>query len=410
MTQSHSSLLGGTMIIAGTAIGAGMLANPTATSGLWFLGSIIMLIYVWTCMSLSGLLLLEANQYYPEGSSFHTLVKDLLGPYWNFICGFAVVFVLYSLTYAYIFVGGGLTQKSLHLLQIPISRPISASTFLIILACCVSASTHWVGRFSVVLIAAMMITFLLASSGLLAQVKISTLLNQPDTAVYWHYGWLALPVCLASFGFHGNVPGLFAYYRGNTKAVATSIVAGSGLALIVYIIWQLAVQGNLPRNEFAPVLAADGDVTVLLNALNTHINTQGLSTLLDSFAFLAIISSFLGVTLGLFDYIRDLFGFSNTLKGRISAAVITFMPPWLAYLWMPNGFIKVMGYIGLMAAIWAVIIPAMLAFKSRQRFAYTDAFVVPGGKFTLGFVIFFALLVLGAQLLLLANLLPTFKG
>ena len=48
MTQKkHPSLLGGAMIIAGTAIGAGMLANPTSTAGVWFIGSILALIYTW---------------------------------------------------------------------------------------------------------------------------------------------------------------------------------------------------------------------------------------------------------------------------------------------------------------------------------------------------------------------------
>lgn len=40
------SLLGGSMIIAGTAIGAGMLANPTAMSGIWFLGSVILFLII----------------------------------------------------------------------------------------------------------------------------------------------------------------------------------------------------------------------------------------------------------------------------------------------------------------------------------------------------------------------------
>ena len=38
MTTKPPTLLGGAMIIAGTIIGAGMLANPTATSGVWFIG------------------------------------------------------------------------------------------------------------------------------------------------------------------------------------------------------------------------------------------------------------------------------------------------------------------------------------------------------------------------------------
>lgn len=36
-TKKLPSLFGGAMIITGTAIGAGMLANPTSTAGVWFI-------------------------------------------------------------------------------------------------------------------------------------------------------------------------------------------------------------------------------------------------------------------------------------------------------------------------------------------------------------------------------------
>lgn len=85
------------MIIAGGTIGAGMLANPTSTAGVWFVGSIIVLIYTWFCMTTSGLMLLEeANLHYPSGAGFDTVVKkDLLGRGWNIINGLSVAFVLY---------------------------------------------------------------------------------------------------------------------------------------------------------------------------------------------------------------------------------------------------------------------------------------------------------------------------
>ena len=95
MSVKTPSLFGGAMIIAGTVIGAGMLANPTATSGVWFTGSLIVLLYTWFSMLSSGLMILEVNTHYPHGASFDTMVKDLLGPTWNVINGIAVAFVLY---------------------------------------------------------------------------------------------------------------------------------------------------------------------------------------------------------------------------------------------------------------------------------------------------------------------------
>ena len=341
---------GGMMIIAGTAIGAGMLANPTATSGVWFVGSIAILVYVWLCMYLSGLMLLEATLHFPRGASFHSVVNGLLGPVWSLITGVAVTFVLYSLTYAYIFVGGGLTQNSLLTMAgwftsqpMEFSRELSSVVFLLILATAVWVSTKAVDRFSTLLIGGMLVSFFLSTGSLLNSVTADVLLDVSVSGEqsYWRYAWAALPVCLASFGFHGNVPGLVSYYNMQARPVARSILWGSLLALAMYLLWQLVVQGNLPRAEFAPVIRADGDVTALLAALNNYVSTDTVARFLNAFAFMAIASSFLGVTLGLFDYLRDLFAFADTPYGRFKTAAVTFLPPLLACLLFPTGFVKV---------------------------------------------------------------------
>lgn len=410
--------LGGIMIIAGTAIGAGMLANPTATSGVWFLGFVVILLYVWLCMYLSGLMLLEATLHFPQGASFHTVVRGLLGPAWSVITGLAVAFVLYSLTYAYIYVGGGLTQNSLvtmgsWLTEQPllISRELSSVVFLLVLATSVWISTKVVDRFATLLIGGMLISFFLSTGSLLQSVTPAVLFDSQATGEqnYWRYAWAALPVCLASFGFHGNVPSLVSYYNKQAKPVARSILWGSLLALGIYLLWQLAVQGNLPRAEFAPVIKADGDVAALLVALAQYVTTDAVARFLNAFAFMAIASSFLGVTLGLFDYLRDLFGFTDTAIGRLKTAVVTFLPPLVACLLFPTGFVRVMGYVGLMAAIWAALVPALLVRAARKRFANAE-YQVAGGAWLIGFVIVFAVTVFIVQIILLMGWLPLFSS
>ncbi len=409
---------GGIMIIAGTAIGAGMLANPTATSGVWFIGSVAILLYVWLCMYLSGLMLLEATLHFPQGASFHTVVRGLLGPTWSVITGLAVAFVLYSLTYAYIFVGGGLTQNSLLNLAswlteqpLQISRELSSVVFLLVLATSVWISTKVVDRFATLLMSGMLISFFLSTGSLLQSVTLGVVLDNQLAGEnsYWRYAWAALPVCLASFGFHGNVPSLVSYYNKQAKPVARSILWGSLLALGIYLLWQLAVQGNLPRAEFAPVIAADGDVTALLAALAPYVTTDSVARFLNAFAFMAIASSFLGVTLGLFDYLRDLFGFTDTVNGRLKTAAVTFLPPLFACLLFPTGFVKVMGYVGLMAAIWAALVPALLVRAARKRFA-NATYQVRGGAWLIGFVMIFAVTVFTVQIVLLLGWLPLFSA
>ena len=172
MSAKTPSLFGGAMIIAGTVIGAGMLANPTATSGVWFAGSLIVLLYTWFSMLSSGLMILEVNTHYPHGASFDTMVKDLLGPIWNAINGVAVAFVLYLLTYAYIFVGGDLTAKGLGgALGIKIPLTVGQLSFFLIFATCVWASARLVDRFTSILIGGMVLTFIWATGGLIAEAK-----------------------------------------------------------------------------------------------------------------------------------------------------------------------------------------------------------------------------------------------
>ena len=49
-SEKAGTVLGGSVIVAGTAIGAGMFSLPIAMSGIWFGYSIALMIFVWFCM------------------------------------------------------------------------------------------------------------------------------------------------------------------------------------------------------------------------------------------------------------------------------------------------------------------------------------------------------------------------
>ena len=398
--MKQPSLLGGAMIVAGTTIGAGMLANPTATSGVWFVGSVVALIYTWVCMTASGLMLPEGNLYYPEGGSFYTMVRDLRGGGWNRINGLAMAFTLYILTYAYITSGGGITERLLSGNTLQVSHSGGALLFCGVLTFAVWLSTKAVDRFSTVLIGGMVIAFFFSTAGMLSGVKAEILFNTlgEGDSHYLRYLWVALPVCLVSFGFHCNVPSLTKYYHKDAKKVSRAILIGTGLALLMYLLWQAAVQGNLPRGSFAEVTAKGGDVATLLAALGHYIRVDYVAPALDFFAYMAIASSFLGATLGLFDYIADLFKFNGSLWGRTKTALVTFLPPLAMSLLYPYGFVKAICYAGLAVAIWTVIVPALLVRAFRKRHPEGAGYRVWGGEAVIWAVLAFGLLNILAML------------
>ncbi len=407
--KAARSALGGAMIIAGTAVGAGMLSIPIATSGVWFAGSIALLVYTWFCMYVSGLMLLECNLHYQEGAGFHTMITDLLGKRWNFINGLSILFVLYILTYAYI--SGG---SSILVQHIPssfgISQPVVGLIFALVVAFIVWLSTKAVDRVNTILIGAMAISFVLSVGKIFTAVEPDILLNQQDAqASYAPYALAALPYLLASFGFHGNIPGLVKYYHKNTRTIIRSLLYGTLFALVIYILWQYVIQGTIPRQDFKIIIAKGSNVGDLYAQLQSYdLISVFAQQMLTFFGYMALASSFLGVSLGLLDYIADFFRFDDSQGGRFKSAVITFLPPIIGGTLFPNGFIYAIGYAGLAATIWAVITPALAVYRSRQRFENTS-YRVPGGNLMIAFIILFGIISALAQILAILNLIPVYK-
>lgn len=181
ITQTkRPSVLGGAMIIAGTAVGAGMFSIPVMTAGVWFTGSVLLLIYTWFCMYTSGLMILEANLNYPSGSSFHTITKDLLGNGWSVINGLSIAFVLYILTYAYISAGGSMLQENLAARGLNITLAMSGIFFAAVVAVIVWISTKAVDRLCTILIGGMVIAFVMSAGGMITEVKTAVLFNTQD--------------------------------------------------------------------------------------------------------------------------------------------------------------------------------------------------------------------------------------
>ncbi len=90
MTQSK--LLGCTLIIAGTMIGAGMLALPLASAGIGFSTSLMIMLGLWMLMAFNALLMVEIHQYADKEGALHTLAKQILGDKGKWVATFAMLF------------------------------------------------------------------------------------------------------------------------------------------------------------------------------------------------------------------------------------------------------------------------------------------------------------------------------
>ena len=401
--NKQPSLLGGTCIIASVCVGAGMLGLPSAGAGAWTLWSIGAITLTMMVMTLSGWLLLEAFKHYDLRVSFDTVTRDLLGTRVNWFNNLMVYFVGGILLYAYISSSGQIIHDVLG-----INEKIASVLFVLAFSAVVWHSTRAVDRISVLLIALMIMTFVFGISGLASNVDIATLLASDNTS-YAPFAMAMLPVALTSFGYHHSVSSMRAYYSEERKA-GHAIAGGTLIALALYVLWMISIFGNLPRTQFGPVLEQDGNVDALLDALNSVIASEKVAGAINAFSMAAILSSFIGVGLGVFDFLADFFHFDDTRKGRAKSWLVTFIPPLLLSLLFPFGFVMAIGYAGAAATVWTCIIPALLARKTRQRFPDDRGFKTPGGQAMIWLTITFGVLTAVFHFASMMGVLPVFTG
>ncbi|MBW8185322.1 tryptophan permease [Shewanella nanhaiensis] len=402
------SLLGGAMIVAGTAVGAGMFSLPVVGAGMWFSYSILMMLGVWFCMLVSGLLLLETNLHFEPGSSFDTLTRETLGQFWRIVNGLSIAFVLYILAYAYISGGGSVVNHSLQVSGIELPQSLAGLVFALGLAFIVFISTKAVDRITTIMLGGMIITFFLAIGDLLIDIDTVKLFAPNGEDTYLPYMLAALPFGLVSFGYHGNVPSLVKYYGKKPNTIIKAILIGTLIAFVIYVCWLVATMGNIARGDFVNIIAQGGNMGVLVAALSDVMSSSWLTTMLTIFANLAVASSFLGVTLGLFDFLADLFGFDESRGGRFKTAAVTFLPPTVLGLLFPNGFLVAIGFAALAATVWTAVVPAMMVYKIRKKFPNSTGFKVPGGNAVIVIVMLFGVITGACHLLAMADLLPVY--
>lgn len=399
--KKQPSLAGGASIVAGVCIGAGMLALPSAGAGAWTLWTTLVLVLSMVSMTLSGWLLLEAYQRYDVRASFHTVVRDVLGPWGNIFNNGSVYFVGGILLYAYITTLGGIFDGMWHG-----GRSVSSVLACVGFGALVWHSTRAVDRAAVLLMVFMLLSFVFSISGMVSHMDIGSLLDfHGEPFSHAPYALGLIPVALASFGYHHSVTSLRAYY-GEERMAARAIYWGMLLTLCVYLAWIWSVFGNLPRDGFSPVMAAGGEVSVLLSALGEAVAGASVKRALDAFALAAVLSSFIGVGLGVFDFLADFFGFDDSRLGRSRTWAVTFLPPLVLSLVAPFGFVKAIGYAGAVATVWTCMIPALLVMKIRRRQDAPRAFTTPGGMAAVVMVLCFGMLTAVFHVLAMLGVLP----
>ncbi|MBF0751422.1 MULTISPECIES: aromatic amino acid transporter [unclassified Pasteurella] len=396
--------VGSTLLVSGTMIGAGMLAMPLTSAGIGFGFTLVLLLGLWALLTFTALLFVELYQTADSDAGIGTLAEQYFGKFGRVVATAVLIIFLYALIAAYISGGGSLLNS---LLSEGLGNSAGIILFTLIFGAFIVIGTHSVDRINRVLFFVMLAAFVVVLGLMLPEIKMDNLLAMPiDSALIIS----ASPVFFTAFGFHGSIPSLNKYLDGNVKALRISILVGSAITLGAYILWQLSTHGLLTQNEFLQILKEDATLNGLVKATLAITGSSVIASAVKLFSTLALVTSFLGVGLGLLECIEDLLKRSfNISAGRISLGLLTFIPPLAFALFYPEGFILALGYAGQMFAFYAVVLPVSLVWKARNLHPNLP-YRVWGGNVTLLIVLILGVVITSIPFAIRAGYLPFVVG
>ncbi len=390
--------LGSILMIAGTSIGAGMLALPVSTATYGFTPSIILFVMCWLCMTITGLLLLEVNLWLKPGANIVSMATQTLGMGGKITAWVTYLLLFYSLMAAYVSGMGNLVNTTVNThFHLQISTG-TGSLFLILLvgaAIYIGMSTvDYLNRF---FLFGKLVTYVVVV------IAIFPFIDMPQlTQISFSHAWLALPIVITSFGFQNVLPGLRVYLDDDVKKLRSAVLIGSTIPLIIYIIWEFVIIGVVPVNGaegLLQVLASGQPATGLAASLDHILHNGWISNLFKVFTLCAIVTSFIGVSFSLFDFLIDSFAIKKDPKGRMFALVLTFVPPLIFAFTYPDGFILALGYAGIFTAILLCILPVLMVWSGRYVKKIATGYRAGINRFVLALIVIFSCVIMYSQII-----------
>jgi tyrosine-specific transport protein len=384
----NSKVIGAALLIAATAIGAGMLVFPTETARAGFFPSILIFIAAAATMLLCLFYLLEIILWMPPGSDLLSVAHAVLGNPGRIIMGVLYLLLFYAVLAAYI----------------PGLAPLVASIFKFVPGLSAIVEKLWIDDLLFALLGAwlvylgtrpidflnrtftvgLIIFFICLCWGVVPHFEWA-LASRGD----FQQAWIILPIALTAFTSHLVLPTIRDYLQSDVKKLKQAIFIGACIPLVFYSLWVLCILGAVPLADLLYAAQQDRPVAAIIGGLVSH-NGYGLFSLFIAlFSFFALATSFLGVSLSLCHFIMDGLKLAHTRLGRLQGVAYTFIPPMLFTSLLSKNLREVLGYAAILVILLFCVLIVMITWKGRYVDHRPSRFRVPGGKalLTLVFIV-----------------------
>ena len=362
------SITGASLIAVGTAIGAGMLGIPLIAGSLGFVLTSALLFVCWGVTIIASFVLLHVNMAYPELSNISTMTKNSLGKVGSFLAAVCYALLLYSFIAAYMTGGASLLGRTLvSYFQIHTSSLFNTVIFSAALGIFVYFGTRSVDYINRVLLTLKIGAFFLMVGMLLPHINLESLTPVPSDLGSWV---IAVPVLMSAFSYQMVIPNVRDYLHSHVRKIKQAIWIGGTIPLVIYLLWVAVIFGLVPD------LTSKDDLATLVSKLESRVKIPVVGMIISFFTDIAVTTSFLGISMSLFHFVRDTFRLNHNRFGEKELAILMTLIPPLLFAWAyPNGFVVALNCAGVFVILLLMLIPLWMArhlkqTKKRSRFRF----------------------------------------
>ncbi|MEE3003752.1 MAG: aromatic amino acid transport family protein [Pseudomonadota bacterium] len=399
---------GGILLVAGTQIGAGMLALPLTTGIAGFSYALLTFLLCFLYMLTTLFLLLEANYYSKEQeSNVISMAQKHLGKVGEIIAWLCFILLMYSALSAYISGASDIFKNIISKVAPNIeTSEIQLSIFIsVVFGAIVYYGARCIDSINRILMLGLGFSYIIMVITLLPKISYLNL-----TQNHIKYLPAAIPVVILSFTAHIILPSLRSYLDNDIEDLKQVLIIGSCIPMLVYLIWVLIIVGIIPYHGNLGMLAlanSEHPIGLLPHAISKYTGSDVIGQNNNLFSFCALTTSMLGVLLSLQDFLADGFKIKDRTVGiRFALIVACTIPPLLLIFFCPGLFIEALSYGGVFIAILYGILPPLMVWKARYQNSLSSEYTLPGGKPALVVILLIAVVVILTQILLTHGYLP----
>ncbi|KJV89759.1 tryptophan/tyrosine permease family protein [Rickettsia bellii str. RML An4] len=368
-------LIGSILLIAGTCIGSGMIALPMVLAKIGLIPSIILMFIIWFLMYYTSLINLELNLQAGKGLALGRLGRYFSGRIAEIIGMVNLKILLYALLAVFIYGGSSIIQN---LLSLDISIVYIGAWYAVISILVLLLPLKLIDYINRLLFIGILIVIAILIIGLIAMIKwynLPLFSSRYKEILVWSE---ITPVVFTSFGFQVIFHTLTNYCNKNARTLKLAFLFGTLIPAIVYIIWTCSVLTVIHHENpvfYQQMVVGNVEVGELVKELSSIAKWQSVQLLVWIISTLAIATSVIGVGVGLCDSLKVSFSNlkCNSRIRDIIAASTTILPAYIVTILIPNAFITVLGFAGMILVIIAILLPAYLLYKAKiKNFYYPE--------------------------------------